>query len=645
MARRMLRLWLALLALGALCAMCGADRGGYWPSYGGRGGYGVARGTSYHAGGVAGVDTIRVMSRHSTYPNTGAIAADYFNAADTTGVLNSAADGTTVMWGWVRENQATTVQASASANSDYENWIRQFGNSTEDNRDVTGDVNERYFFLWFSANGFKRGQKVESAYVVFNAPLGGATLGANTYFAARLDTIAKDYRIIANNTANGTHGSNNDVGRFDASWTHLDAENSLTWDPVLNARDDYHDFGPRSGNQIAPGTYAGGHPFRLDVTDAVQQRLDDPRADLTKGFLFVMYGSAASAVSIAITAGNQVASVTGAKGNPLFYATVTTKRGAKPWGMNGVPVCMTFDGNYPSQVPLYRALKDSGLVFDAAVVGYNFDVSAPVYDWPDSLLALHPGTVNILNHSKTTASLGSLTGAAIDPEIARTWIDTEFALSNYDTTSVVDWVWIGGVGTPYRSMETASRLMDFNYRTSRSAGFDWLAGQTAMHHDTRLAWHGYVNRYLIHSLKLENVFETSSAEASDAEVLERLTDLIDNYYTRYGRAALVMHGHTYDQGNSDYLSEAGMRKLIGLTRRLNSCEIMGYDEAIDRRMAGATFLAPGSMMEWVSAGSYTQVMRGIGADSNQIQAMAAQQDSVYEAGSDPNVLEMWLAPK
>jgi len=617
---------LAVIAFGAIAVM-GSGGGSY------QGGSYGSRGASYQSGGVAKVDTVRVLSRDSVFPNTAAMAAGYFTTADTSDVVNQGGGGQAVKWGYT-SNNASRVD-SVWYRADKRDYLLITTGLAEDDHSL--GTTSYHAYVWFSSNGLEPGMKIESASVIFNLAYGGGvTIPAGGFIAARLDTISTDYRITGSN-ASVYQGAGADTARFDCSFNHVNKTATEAWDPLISARLDRHDWGPRSDSIVGPGEYLAGASFKLDVTDAVQQACDNAVADptiLTRGLLFTIYNSAGLG-NYYIAAGSDPAFVRLGGGCPAFIATATTRRGARPWNGERVPIAFTFDDQADVQIGYYNAMAAAGKSFDWAI--YDAALSNGSID---SLYALRADSIYVIHHSKTHTSLGTLTGDEIDPELARGWLMTDLTgVTAADTLGVIDWSWPAGVATPYKSIEVASRLIDYGYRSARGFGAGWDALSVAQEYETYLSWSGWVNRYNIRATNAALLFETvggtGGAANTTAQITEELGDLIDKHYTDYGRAAMIIYGHRYDTSPTDFISRAGLTHVINTAAALNSCEVMSYAEILNRRFSGATVKTPAQ----VEAG------RGVGADSNAIQTLAAHQDSAYTADEDANYLQMWIGPK
>lgn len=628
--KRTITLALALLCAGVAVAQwtVGYSNSGY-----------SSRGAAYDAGGAANRE-IRVLSRTTTFPNSAAVAAGYVEADSSYYThYNKGAAGEAVRWGYFYKGSPDSVYYAPTANNDYR--IMTTAISVED--DIVWQSVSFFGFLWFDCTGLEPGMKVRSSGFVANAGLFASQIvNAGCFLAARLDTNSADYGMLTGNSAG--RFANNDAARFDVTFNKLDKGAGTDWSPTLANRDDRHDFGPRSNNVIGPGTYTTGTAIYFDMTDAVQLACDmaiETPAILTRGFLVHVYGFipvSGTARNFEFCAGNYPGIGTSGKGNPVFVAEGTTLRGPQRWDGIPAPVIAIFDDVYSQQVDYAHAMFDSGLAFDVAPYRNGMFLRA----WVDSMEATG-ANANYLMHSRTHASLGGLTGAALDPEITRKWALEEFStFTATDTLGLLDYAWPAGGGTPNTSIEALSRLIDFGFRSSRGTQVNWTATEVAMSHDTWLSWDGFVNLYMIAAPNAGIVFEVGGAEANAAQMADSLDDLIDQAATDYGHAPVILYGHNYAM---DHISGDNLRTFIGLVNARPHAGFMSYNDALAMRLAGEPFLAPGDIAEWTSAGVYAPVMTGAGIDSNMIQTMAAQQDSVYEADANANLLQMWIGPK
>jgi len=584
--------------------------------------------------GSAAVDTFDFLVRDSRYPNT-ASQAEGFTVSDSThyDIFNSGTDGAAVRWGWVYQAQPTTVQASTSAWSDYTNWTRTYG--TED--DNTWDGSQRFFFVWFNIDGLLTGQKVEEAYLVFNSS-GATSPDASEKMWARADTVSADYRIL-DGTSAGYVGSNNDYARFCASWDELDESTSTAWSPLLDDRDDYHDFGPRSNTYINLGSaYAVGDVFRLDVTDAMQQVIDNGETE--RGVLFVIYGTTNTASGIAIAAG--ISSTLASRGgNPLLYGRVTSRRGAKPWSGVRVPASFTLDAAYAVQTGYYDAFKSAGYTFDAALDSISLTYDSGAREWPDSAYVIDPTSIDFQSQGTIHASIAKIGPDSLATEMSRQWWD-DFFSGSFDTTRIVDWSWGSGPqGNPYKDREAVYAMVDWGYRSARDGGPNWLAGTEGFGGRTPLSWDNPTNLYLMRGESLEFVMTdivppgTGTAPADTATIYDRLLDYVDIYYTDYGKSALLFYGHNYNYNSSaEFLTAENFAYICELSDRLNCFEVVPHRSIVSQRLS--SFMAPAAVETFTG---WTQ------KDSTVAKTVAAQQDSLYSADGAGQLMKLWITPK
>ena len=642
---------LIILWLVALCAlaMCGAKMPDVGLSGANRMGVGLRGGVG--EGASSPLVEYRIWSKNTTFPNTAAIDAGYITATDTvtatkntTNALSNVAQA--VRYCHVAKGDPTNVQVSAAFDG-----YRMFSTGTAAEDGITWNAAQQIAFVWVSTNGMTDAKKIQSAYLMVNFDAFAQTVAAGSYIAARLDTVSTDYRITVGSSVG--HGASNDYARMGASWNEIDDSLNLAWTPALDDRNDWHDFGPRSNNVIGPGVYARGTCHRLNVTDAVQQAADN--GTLGRGLLFVIY-SVGNTSNWGFSAGlnatfvGRTADGTGyGKGDPTFLAYGTSRRGSIPWGGLRVPIAFQFDDSYPVQTEIYQALKDSGMTFTAAACASNIgdgDLGTSLVhtDMLDSLWTAESANLYLVGHTKTHASLGSMTAGQLSANMERTWWSTFF--EGVDTTRIKDYALAGGydAGIDNNAAVTCA-LVANGYRSMRSGGYDWETTKNGpgFAHDTRLSWDNYVSRYQLHSFNTRTFFGVSdSTGATQAQIKENLTDYIDQFYTDYGKSAIIMYAHYYKQAlPRDWANAANMRYFIGLTRQLNSCEIIGYNDLIAARLDGAAAKTPSEVNLAARAGSIAA------PDSAKIRKMSAKQDSMRL--TDPtaysNLLRIWVGPK
>jgi len=262
---------------------------------------------------VSSAQAFSVLSRDAKFPNESAADSGYVQADEHYTTINSGA-GTGVRWGWVRKDYPTTVYASTSANNDYENWSTPY---MEETYQSSWKSTQRWSFLWFSLDGIPAGATIESAHIMFNF-MYNITISSGILMCARADTVDSDYSILDGTTI-GFYGSNNDTARFDVSWDNTVQQTSTAWNPDLDDRHYYSDFGFGADECWGSGTYPRGTPARIDVTSAVQAVVDSGQDAIDRGVLFLIYGTdGATTGSINFAAGNRSDMGTNYGGNPCM---------------------------------------------------------------------------------------------------------------------------------------------------------------------------------------------------------------------------------------------------------------------------------------------------------------------------------------
>ncbi len=580
------------------------------------------------ASGAAKEDTIRIVSRDKLFPNSAALVAGYMVAADTVGaVINQGTAGQGVKWGHVYKGSASTVYYDASA--PYQNYILRATNALREDDHAIQSSNY-VGFIWVSANGLKAGYRVESASLMFNvAAYESFIVPSNGFFAVRLDTITADYAMVATTVA--VYGADTDTSRMDISYNEVDASGNKGWAPALDARQDRHDFGPRSDNVIGPGTYAAGTCLPLNVTDAVQQALDNAVADptiITRGFIFMLYGSVTQTDSPTFSAGDYEGYVGRGtnKGNgcPTFKAVTTSKRGPKAWGSGDVPFVMTFDDDWDAHVGYADAMWAAGRTFTAVTYNSGFVGNASY----DSLLSPNLSRTTIVHHSSNHPGIGGLTGSSLNEQVTRSTYYTGSAWTNPPGNAAVQhYAWpVDGVSQIY-GLPAVSMMIDHGYLSSRAASVK--ADSTSPVGSIRyLSWDNVSNIYLVGSLFATAIFQNGGNPAAWAYIREEMTDAIDACYTNYGKGALVVYAHKA----SDGITTDNLTIALAVADTLNCTQAMDYADVVSRRLSGSAFLDPATITE---ANGYT-----FGEETT-----AARYDSLRTANDDDNMLRVWIAPK
>lgn len=603
----------AALLAAASAIICGA---GYERGYTGYTGSGYSRDQ-----GPARPDTIKVRSRSVKFPNSAALAASYSKADSSFYDYDNKADnGTAIKYATIQMGAPDATYHANGANGGTNGWNRLYGLRV-------GDVTERTFewvagsqrlcYVWVSANGLRRGLKIERAHLMVNAGTGGVDLATTgNLLTVRLDTLSADYGILTGTAVGAAYGAANDYNMFAATWNQMDTDLNTDWSPALASRDDaldgvlsgdWHDFGPRSATTFS-GNYAAGYCFRFDVTDAVQQRIDDQAFDPAKGFLFVLQIYGGTALAPTFSAGNHPVVAATSKGLPVFTAVASTRRGPLPWGDGKTKVALTFDDNKSDHTIYMPIVRAAGLKFTNVNQTEAFDVS-PLTTFEgetvtryDSLMAANPGGFEIVHHSKTHPAWGSLTGTQFDLELSKfphyfTWYTVP------DTTAISGFAHPGGTAPRY-SFEGIGAIIRQGYASAR--GNDRKTGvapnETPVGWVDYLAWDRPANLYTIAVYGISNVVCSTgiTSRTSKASVKEALYDALDTMY-QLDRSAFVMYAHSRAM---DGLTAQNLQWFIEIVNESNNLDLINYYDLIELRRNGAQPMTPTEAAAWFDANGY-----------------------------------------
>lgn len=539
------------------------------------------------------------------------MAEGWITADGSFDIINESNDGTDVRYGYVKRAEPGRVYFDLGGR-DF--LITGRGAVPED--DFSWDDNASLAFIWFNLRGIPENSRIEDATIHLNvASWTTLTIPAGEGVFARLDTLATDAQVFeATVVAEG--GA--DPGRFDFSWDKIVHATSTNWSPSLERRLDRHDFGPRSDSGIL-GPVLGapaGTPFRINVTDALQQLVDDGSA--SRGALFMLYGTRGVG-NFSFAAGHDLVRVGGAGGCPQLTVRLSTERGPKPWGGVRVPFVLTFDDNYDAQMAYFTAVESAGERYVAATCE-----ACMRNDSFDSLNTANPGSIEYLAHSRTHSLLGEMTSADLNRELERDWfMDPEVFSDPPDTGSIVHFVWPGGEGTKY-GFEALSKMITYGYVSARATHFRPYEicpiGDLSY-----LSWDEPVNLYSIVAPNFGLIFKEDGVPSDWAFLKEELVDLVDSCYSDHGKAALILYGHN----TLDGATAANISLAYAVVDSLSITKAMSYSEVVQARQA--PFMDPAQIVQ----------SRGF---SRAQELTAARYDSVRWANSDENMLKVWIEP-
>jgi hypothetical protein len=644
----------ALLAATTI-VVCGANS--YQPLSWSRESYRV-HGVSYPAGGAAKVDTFRIWSRVTSFPNKGAIAAGYIDSAKCT-TINSSDTGAAVRYGYISSNGAagdTNTLVGLPGNLQFKMYSKGTikGASTDifQEDDFNWNGSQYLSFIWVSANGLHNGEKIESAFLMWNAPLDGTnTLSLSTYFTVRLDTISADYRAI-DGVSVGRETGYTDPNWLDMSWSFCDIGDGERWAPALNLRHDWHDFGPRARQEhsgaygeYSPADRAAGTVFRFDVTDAVQQASDN--GTLGRGLLFVIAGYGqpypSGASDVMVCAGNHPAVGTAGKGCPTFTATATSRRGEPAWRGARVPIVLTFDDSKADHTLYMPIVRAAGLHFTGAHTANYFTARE------DSLYAANVGYVDIIHHSKTHVSTGSLSGANLNAELAReVTYDVPPWSVRPDTSAIRSYAYPGDSAKPKYSLNALTTMMAYGFTSARCLWRE--AATSSIGIIAYPAWRRPANMMAMasdgpESLMCQPGVTPKAALTTTAAVREALYDAVDVAYT-LDQSPITLYIH--DRA-ADAVTPTVLQYLVNEVQASNCARLVNYYDMIEMRTAGARWMDPAEITNaYANAHFFSTLYAQLVASGGF--TGAAKYDSLRSAAGTPqsvkdNLLHVWISGK
>jgi len=582
---------------------------------------------SSNSGGLKGagvtvpVDTFRLLVQDQDWVNQNAIDEGWIEGDSYYDQINESADLEDEMkWGCIDGNNPDSPRYGANSFGP----ITRF--TAEDN------AGQPYFlaFYAFRVDGLTSGHRVENAYVMINGQDFVTLDFTSGFIAVRLDTHVLDYQMITSTPPEL------DPSFMNITWNEVDAGGNVAWSPTMADRDDMHDWGPRGVIQYPGRVLPINGPVRIDVTDPIQQALDNNLFAETNGWaIFVLYHSGTSVGNMSWGISYTASRADG--GNPCLTVETTSKRGPEPWGGGGIPFVLTFDDNYPEQQTLFQIMQAYNFQISTLITGALVLAGSPSYMDIDSLEAANPGEIKYVHHTLTHPGLGDLSLVELDPELGRYWIDSDawFPTVDIDTTAVIDFAWAGS-GVEQYGIVALERMIDYGYRSSRASGTRWTDYQ-ATGLTTYFSWEDPVNMMLYQADF--NVWEIGTAERTNAEIEEYITDRIDWLYTEQGKAAFMAFTHSYSMNK---ITPANLSYALNFINNRNGIQVMDFDDCISIRDGDR--IAPSDIAIF-NGGSLEMQKTLVSVDSLAIGNSAAKYDSLISLGGHDNLLEVWVNGK
>lgn len=575
------------------------------------GGFGGGGPFDDESGHPASVDTFRLLVRDAVYPPVVAVANSWVLADAYYDSIADDIDGSFLRYTAVKSGAPDSVQLDLYT-GDYGGYT---GRAAEYDGNPSG--NGWMVFFWFDISSLPVNCKIEDAYIYLSPRYNGSFNMTTGWMRARVDTVSADYTMLNTGTPN------DDPGWMDVSWNSVDntSGSTVAWSPLLSARDDWNDFGP-AGEKITPAaTIDDLEAVRLDLSDPIQQVIDN--GNHGRGIIVIVEFSLTSAsATYGIKFGDDATKT--ATGNPALTVTATTRRGPRPWSGTRIPVSVVFDDNRPADPAIYALWDSLGWRFTSAAYRDSWDAAA------ESLWSANAGAMDLVMHTKQHYRLATLTDAQISYEVARDWLPEYItAPAIADTSALTDFAWVGG-DVPKYTLNAIPILLNNGYRSARAATIH--TDTTPIGELTYAAWEGFVNLFAIsaESMTQSLLSETVHAKATFAE---RFKDMVDQSYTNRNKAAILLYTHGYQSYNDSLLTgPQRLRWFADVVNSTSGVEYKSYDWVVDQ-LAARTIVPPSYVIGNAASNAVTD-------------SAAALYDSLLTAdGSEASwVNHVWAAP-
>lgn len=410
--------------------------------------------------------------------------------------------------------------------------------------------------------------KVDEAFLILTTPNGtGQAMDINggDYISARMDTTYEAWASAA--------GYGGDDLLAAVGWEDI---------PHLEAMDDWHDLGPRGGASNTSDVAYGGQSVKIDVTDAVQQYLDRGAAGVNGGFW--PYASRASADGDCI---NFSLGPNGDHGTPVLV--VKWRHGVyndPPWGRPGLPFVITMDDSYIAHLNMWDLIREAGGTYTEMVcyaftpAGDNGHHDVSHYTGAHLHDLLEAGVdfcMHTDNHSMASENSGWEQNA---DWIRRDWLDEVFTVDapiDVDDVQWADFAWTAGGGPPFHDAEAMDVMIGEGYRSARSYITPGSAAD-AMGPASYLSWTEYSNLFVLGRLAWDDVGDTYK----EHEYLDGMGDVVDDYYTNHGAAAIIVMLHSWETFGG--WSESRFPTVTGVVAQLDCVWFANLEDVVTMRL-------------------------------------------------------------
>jgi peptidoglycan/xylan/chitin deacetylase (PgdA/CDA1 family) len=292
-------------------------------------------------------------------------------------------------------------------------------------------------------------------------------------------------------------------------------------------------------------------------------------------------------------------------------------------------------------------IRGAGLRFTAASQVNAYAANLARYD---SLMTANAGYVDIVHHSLTHVSTGSLTGAGLNAEIEKAdHYDSPPWHAGVDTSAITGFAYPGDAAKPKYSFEALSKIISYGYTSARCLTQE--ASSSSLGVINLPAWTRPMNMHTIAVTLCDSFMIVPGSSpptplSTAALVKEALFDVVDYlYYNEKAAAVVYIHNQAIDG-----ITPAVLQLLIDRVNASNCARMTNYYDMLAMRMSGSPFVGPATITNATAAAGFYNTLYAQLTASPAGFLGAAKYDSVRTAAGTPqvmkdNMLKVWVDRK
>jgi len=450
-----------------------------------------------------------------------------------------------------------------------------YSSATRDVNDGSYAANSHQSIHWYNLAFIPTDAEILLSKHFLTSNGNAVTLAAGQYLTMRLDTLASDaHWIDAPQRAY-------DKRQRGTAWNEPDTTQAGNWDPILTARDDGFDWGPRAGKGPVAKAYASDSTMVLSTKEADQAYLDMGAGRVNAGYWLIRRSAVSAAHGFVYDCGPGAA----ANSQPVKVMQYVTGSGrVLPWGIGShrVPIAFVADDSYDEQ---------AGWIEDWGAADFTMAINGA---WVDGLFAAKDGHmtaaeigalwesgVDIAPHGvQHGVPLGAIAGAdsSYTYGTRRDWYQDVIDLADTTDVELADLVWWGGIGIDARLLNVKFLLAN-NYRSALGYTGTTVEGRLGSLVD--LSWNHYINAFHINRYGASNIEPASLADAK-----EKIGRLIDDAHDDY-LAPVILWAH-----DTTELPAQEMEYIAQAVQANPAAVQMTLEELVTLRLNGQTPIAP-----------------------------------------------------